>query len=533
MIRINNVNFSYDESPVLDDLSVYIPEGEFVLIAGSTGSGKSSLLHVINGLIPEFTGGTLSGEIDIDGETRTKVGHLRWSQLVATVSQSPQDSFVADTVEDEIAFGMETHGFAPDVMRQRMEEVLDLLNLATLRNRQLHTLSGGQQQRVAIAAAMTLNPKVLLLDEPTSALDPVAADEVLSTVHRLVHDLGLTVLIAEHRIERVMSYVDRVLLLDGSGHIQDFSPATAMRALPLMPVLTQLAELAGSNESPMTVRDTRRLIEPLRHALSEKRPPLRLIPGEQSSAVDVTNVSVVRDKNVILRNIDISIQRGAVTALMGRNGAGKSTLLHTMMGDFKPTAGKVVVDGHTPHELRGSRLLSVIGIVPQQPSDLLLSDRVADECRLADKARNAEAGTTRAVLALLAPTIDDDQHPRDLSEGQKLSLALSVVLAGQPDVILLDEPTRGLDALAKQQLIKFLRVAADRGQTIVLSTHDVELAAEIADDVIVLADGEVVARGNANDVLTASAMFSPLTARVLAPLPWLNVPDIRHAIANE
>jgi energy-coupling factor transport system ATP-binding protein len=345
-------------------------------------------------------------------------------------------------------------------MRQRLEEVLDLLSLSAIRNRPLNTLSGGQQQRVAIAAAMTMNPAILLLDEPTSALDPVAADEVMSTIQRLVHDLGLTVLIAEHRIERVMSFADRVLLLDHEGHAQMHSPQEAMRQLPVSPVLTQLADLAGAQESPLTVRDTRRVIEPLRQALSNKRPALRLIAHDAQPAVIVNELSYARGRHVILRDISLTMKTGSITAVMGRNGAGKSTLLHALMGDFSPTAGSVKISGEIPHHIQGSHLLEVVSIVPQQPSDLFLADRVAQECRISDKAHNVESGTTRAILALLAPTIEDSQHPRDLSEGQKLTLALAIALAGSPDVLLLDEPTRGLDSTAKIQLVKFLNEAS-------------------------------------------------------------------------
>ncbi len=531
MIKLEGVGLTYSELPVLSDLSLRIEEGELVLLAGPTGSGKSSLLSIINGLAPQFTGGHLTGIVSIDGHHQHETDTSVWSRLVATVMQSPVDSFVADVVEDEIAFGMETHGFAPEAMRQRVEEVLDLLGLSDLRQRPISTLSGGQQQRVAIASALTLQPRVLLLDEPTSALDPTAADEVLSTVHRLVHDLGLTVIVAEHRIDRIIHYADRVLLLSSDADPQLVNPQTAVRLLPTMPTLTQLAELAGSSESPLTVRDARKVVEPLRQLLDGHTPPLRLVSSHKPHTIEVQDVTIKRDRAIILSGISMECVRGSITALMGRNGAGKSTLLHTLVGDHKPHAGLVSVVGKPPHELHAAALVETVGLVPQQPSDLFLTDRVADECRMSDRLRSVPAGTTRALLALLSPAVEDTQHPRDLSEGQRLGLALAISLAGNPDVLLLDEPTRGLDSQGKARLVELLKSAARDGRTVVLATHDVELAAEVADNVVVLSEGEVVATGPAHEVLTASTMFAPIATKVLAPLQWLTVNDVRRSLS--
>mgnify|MGYP003330407990 FL=1 len=215
MITFRNVSLIYPNSlrTVLDGLSIEVKEGEMVLVIGHTGVGKSSLIKLVNGLIPHHTGGILSGEIEVAGRSTRSLKPGQLSDVVGIVGQNPANGFVADNVEDEIAFGLETLGIAPDIMRKRVEEVLDLLALAPLRRREISGLSGGEQQRVAIAAALVTNPKVLLLDEPTSALDPIAAEEVLSILHRLVHDLGLTVIVAEHRLERVIQFVDRIILV--------------------------------------------------------------------------------------------------------------------------------------------------------------------------------------------------------------------------------------------------------------------------------------------------------------------------------
>jgi energy-coupling factor transport system ATP-binding protein len=227
MIRFSKVSLLYPQSAttVIDDLSFEIEEGELVLVMGHTGSGKSSLLRLINGLVPHHTGGILAGEITVDGISTRTVRPGALAGIVGIVGQNPINGFVADTVEEELAFGMESLGFDNDLMRKRVEEALDQVGLAPLRNRNIATLSGGEQQRVAIAAALVMHPKVLILDEPTSALDPIAAEEVLSLLQRLVHDLSVTVIIAEHRLERVIGYVDRILLIEGDGERED-NPST-------------------------------------------------------------------------------------------------------------------------------------------------------------------------------------------------------------------------------------------------------------------------------------------------------------------
>jgi energy-coupling factor transport system ATP-binding protein len=234
----------------------------------------------------------------------------------------------------------------------------------------------------------------------------------------------------------------------------------------------------------------------------------------------------------VLRGVDLLVRRGQVVALMGRNGAGKSTLLRTLVGLRRPSRGAIEVLGSAPSELAGQQLVRTIGFIPQDPLDLLEGSSVADECRAADRDAGVDPGTTRALLALLAPDVEDSSHPRDLSEGQRLLVALAVVLAGRPPLLLLDEPTRGLDYPTKQRLAAVLRDLAGAGHAIVLATHDVELSAEIATHVAVLADGEVVANGPAHEVVLGSPLFAPQIAKVLAPGPWLTVADVAAALGE-
>ncbi|MFE6160887.1 ABC transporter ATP-binding protein [Streptomyces sp. NPDC056486] len=554
MIRFEDVSVTYEgvAEPTVRGVDLAVPEGELVLLVGPSGVGKSTLLGTVSGLVPHFTGGTLRGRVTVAGrDTRThKPREL--ADVVGTVGQDPLSHFVTDTVEDELAYGMESLGLAPDVMRRRVEETLDLLGLADLRERPIATLSGGQQQRVAIGSVLTPHPRVLVLDEPTSALDPAAAEEVLAVLQRLVHDLGTTILMAEHRLERVVQYADQVLLLAAPGEAPVLGdPAELMAVSPVYPPVVGLGRLAGWSPLPLTVRDARRRAGALRERLAlvgvgphereeataarpaPRRPILRRrtkTDATEAAAASITGLAVRRGRVEALRRVDLTVRAGETVALMGRNGAGKSTLLSTLVGLLEPAAGSVRVGGVVPHRTGPRELIRHVGLVPQEPRDLLYADTVAAECAAADHDAAAEAGTCRALVTELLPGIADDTHPRDLSEGQRLSLALAIVLTARPPLLLLDEPTRGLDYAAKARLVTLLRGLAAEGHAIVLATHDVELAAELAHRVAILADGEIVADGPTPEIVVSSPSFAPQTTKILAPQKWLTVTEVREAL---
>ncbi|GAA1901672.1 ABC transporter ATP-binding protein [Streptomyces sodiiphilus] len=546
MITFDQVSVTYPDAPgpALPGVDLTVAEGELCLLVGPSGSGKSTLLGAVSGLVPHFTGGTLHGRVTVDGRDTRTHRPRELADAVGTVGQDPRAHFVTDTVEDELAYGMESMGLDPGTMRRRVEETLDLLGLAELRDRPLATLSGGQQQRVAIGSVLTPHPRVLVLDEPTSALDPGAAEEVLAVLQRLVHDLGTTVLMAEHRLERVVQYADRVLLLPGGGRPPVAGdPAEVMARSPVQPPVVSLGEAAGWSPLPLSVRDARRRAAGLRTTLAERYPqgPPGRLPapapaggaagGGKDHPAEVRDLAVRRGRTEVLHGLGLTVRRGETVALMGRNGAGKSTLLRTLMGMHEPAAGRVRLSGVTPHRTPPGELLRHAGMVPQDPRDLLYAATVTAECAAADADASASPGTCRALVSRLLPGIPGEAHPRDLSEGQRLVLALAVVLTADPPLLLLDEPTRGLDYAAKSRLVDILRELAADGRATVLATHDVELAAEVADRVVILADGEVVADGPTADVVVSSPSFAPQVAKILAPQRWLTVSQVRRALA--
>ena len=532
MITFENVTlvYPYVQRTVFENLSFEVPEGEFVLVMGDTGAGKSTLLKLMNGLVPHHTGGIFSGTITVDGRDTALQKPRELVDLIAIVGQNPALGFVTDTVEEELVFGMESLGIPADIMRKRVEDTLDLLSLTPLRQRKLSSLSGGEQQRVAIASVLTMNPKVLLLDEPTSALDPIAAEEVLAILSRLVHDLGITVVIAEHKLERVLQFVDRVIHVKEADQIAVGEPQEIFKDSPLAPPVVHLARVLNQIEVPLTIREARRQLSHLSENLT---PPISKHDSQKLEPVlEVENLSINYGNKVALHNATFSISPGEIVAIMGRNGAGKSTLLSSFAGLRSIKTGKVRIKGDDPQSLHGKGLIKRIGFVPQDSGDLLYAQSVSEELRNSDHDNQVPLGTTEHVLSRLLPGIDYELHPRDLSEGERLSLVLAIVLANDPDLLVLDEPTRGLDYQAKSRLISLLTSEVRSNCAIVLASHDVELVAELATRVIVLADGEIVADGEVAQILTSSPAFAPQIAKIFSPGKWLTVADVLQSLGR-
>ncbi|HYO33574.1 MAG TPA: ATP-binding cassette domain-containing protein [Nocardioidaceae bacterium] len=562
MISFRDFSFWYPDAhePTVRSATLDIDEGEFALLVGRTGSGKSTVLRAVNGLVPHFTGGHVEGEVTTAGRNPRTSPPREFADAVGVVGQDPLAGFVTDTVEEELAYGMEQLAMAPQVMRRRVEEVLDLMGIAPLRNRALRTLSGGEQQRVALGSVLTTSPRLLVLDEPTSALDPAAAEEALAAILRLVHDLGVTVLAAEHRLERVVEYADALVVVSDAT-VRKGRPQEMLRHGALAPPVVQLGRLAGWHPLPLSVRDARRVAGPLRDRLSGVQalnahsagalpsvtrpssarlsglllPPTSRATDGRADGLVVSSLTVRYGDTVALRSVDMVAEPGEVLAVMGRNGSGKSTLLWAVQGAGRRSAGSVRVAGSDTAGLTRTAAARLVALVPQQAGDLLYHDSVDAECAAADRAAAAATGATRDILERLfeGPALSGTTHPRDLSDGQRLGLALAVQLVSQPRVLLLDEPTRGLDYGAKSHLCSVLTDLAAAGCVVVVATHDVEFVAQSADQVLVLADGQVVSWAPTSEALAGSPIFAPQVAKVLAPQPWLTVDQVAHALSGD
>jgi energy-coupling factor transport system ATP-binding protein len=562
MIRFEHLTYSYPPTkeqeeavPILRDVSLTIDEGEFVLVVGPSGAGKSTLLRCINGLVPHFYGGAISGRIRVGGrgEGRDPVAlePRRMNDMVGFVFQDPEAQAVVDVVEDELVFAMENQGLARDTMRTRVEEVLDQLNIAHLRGRRLSTLSGGERQRVAIAAVLTLHPRVLVLDEPTSQLDPQAAEEVLDALLKLNRDLGLTVVLAEHRLERVAQYADRILYLPGRGEPPMLAaPEEVLRQVPLVPPLIELGRRLGWSPLPLTVRDARRRIGGLGiggptagrtgnwgiGGPTAGRTEIgglgreRKVMGD-GPAIEVRGVRFSYNGIETLRGIDWCVERGEFVALMGRNGAGKSTLLKQCIGLLKPREGRVQVLGQDTQRCAVEDLARRVGYVPQNPNALLFADTIAEELAFTRRAQGIQAGDGEgSLLAALGLAGMEGRYPRDLSAGERQRAALAAVLVGDPELILLDEPTRGLDYAQKAALGSFLSAQKARGRTVVVVTHDVELVARCAERVVLMGDGEIVVDGPVREVMSGSQVFASQINKLFRDPRFLTVEDVVAAL---
>ncbi len=531
-----SVTFPGRRDPTLLDVELHVEESTMCLVTGRTGSGKSTLLGAVLGLVPRATGGHLSGRVTIAGHDTSRVPPRELADTVGLVVQDPVAGFVTDTVEAELAYGPEQLGLPPRVMRTRVEETLDLLGIAELRDRPVLDLSGGQQQRVAIGAALTTRPKVLVLDEPTSSLDPTAAEEVLSALSRLVHDLGVTVVLAEHRLERALQFADQLVVVDG-GRVRSGDPDDLLVDCPLVPPVVELGRVLGWSPLPRSVRQARHLATPLRRAGLPDPPAAE--PAAGQVLLDVRDLVVTHGRTVAVDGVGFAVRAGETVALIGRNGSGKSSLLWAVQGSGPRRSGSTLVarstvdpgSGVDTGGLDATGRRSLVALVPQTPTDLLYLETVDDECVQADAESAAEPGTCRAILdELLAEDgpVDGADHPRDLSEGQRLALVLAIQLTARAPVVLLDEPTRGLDYGAKAALGRWLRSCAGQGAAVVVATHDVEFVATTCDRTIMLSHGELVADGTTAELLAPSPMFSPQVSRVVAPTPWVDL----HALCD-
>ena len=515
MIEYRGVGFAYpDGPPALVDLELEVRTGEILLVAGSSGSGKSTLLRAANGLVPHATGGRFSGDVVAFGRSTRQHPPRALADVVGFVHQDPEAQFVVDQVEADLAFVLENLGTDEAAMRRRVEEVLDALDIAHLRHRSPASLSGGERQRCAIAGALAAAPSALVLDEPTSQLDPQGAEDVLAAIARLNDDLGTTVLLAEHRLERAAPLADRAVIVGDGGRLAapPGPPGEVLAAYAGAPSVTRLGRLLGWQPPPLTVKDARSRPRP--EALPAR--PLDL-PVESPGEVVVSARAVAVDLagRRVLSGVDLDVRRGEVVALLGRNGAGKTTLLR-VLATLQATSGGVV-ESHGP-----------AAYVPQDPNSLLFAPTVRRELeqtlRLLGRHDDGEVDRWLARLGLdrLA-----ERHPRSLSGGERQRVAVAAVAVGGADVLLLDEPTRGMDAASRAALEAAVREHASSGGAVVLATHDIELAARSATRAVVLGDGQVVAEGPSRSVL-AGSLFAPQVLRVLPP--YLTVEEVEASL---
>ena len=492
ILALDDVTYTYAgaDGPSLRGVSLSVEPGEFVVLAGGTGSGKSTLLRAAAGLVPHFHGGTFAGRCVVGGLDTREHGPAALSQVAGSLFQEPETQVVLGTVRAELAFPLENAGLDAAAVARGVEEAALALGIAELLDRPTSALSGGELQRVALGAALATRPRLVLLYEPTSQLDPVAGDELLGVLRRLNEEWGTAVVLAEHRLERCLGAADRVVAMRDGAVVCDAAPAAfldwAAAAEPdLLTPGARLFSLAGLHPLPVSVKHARAT---LRGRVGSP-PPVEaehVLRGEPALALSKVWLEP-RGAAARLRGVSLKVARGEAVALLGRNGAGKSTLLRIAAGLERPTRGKLRTAGR-------------VAMLVQTPGDYFLHDRVG-----------ADVDAHAAGLGALA-----GRHPRDLSGGERQQLALAAVLEGErPSVLLLDEPTRGMDHARKAALARTLRALTGAGVGIVLATHDAELAVAVAGRAVLLGKGDVVAEGSVRSLLGGGWYFATQTARIL------------------
>ena len=534
MIEFREFSFTYwgHSRPALKNINLTIGDGEFVLVTGPSGSGKSSLCRCLNALIPHFHGGTLSGTVLVDGLDITLHQPREFATRVGMVFQDPENQLVATDVERDIAFGLENLALPRDLIARRVEEALDTLGIAHLRRQPLAELSGGEKQKAAIAAVLALHPRVLVLDEPTSELDPKSAEEVLSSVARLNDELGITIVLVEHRLDRVVQYADRLVVLRDGSVVADGSPrlvlqseelpASGVGVPPVARLVTELGRRGVQMEQvPVTVKEARNILGPLLGAANLKG------HREESTHWGAELVTVedlwyrYEKGSPVVRGVSLELRAGQMLAVMGRNASGKTTLVKHFNGLLKPWKGMVRVAGVDTRDVTVADLARTVGFVFQNPNDHLFAETVEDEILFTLEHLGIASSEARErleqVLDRFGLTQYRAHYPRALSGGERQRVALASVVAAQPRVLVLDEPTRGMEYGLKRSLMEFLYEYRREGNAVVLVTHDVETSAAHADRVLLLSEGQVVTDGPTRQVLSEALLFSPQVNRLTQP----------------
>jgi len=530
-IELRDLTYTYPgaERPILREVNLSIDGGEFILLTGPSGCGKTTLCRCLNGLIPHFYKGKLEGEVTIAGLSVHDTPTSKLAQHVGMIFQNPDNQIFALTVEKDIAFGMENLDFSREEMLKRIDWALGAAGIENLRQRAPHELSGGQRQRLAIASVLAMRPEIIILDEPTSFLDPVGAESIIRILDRLNKELNMTILIIEHRLDLLVSHLDRVVILDEGKIIHDAPPREVFaseekRLLGIgVPVVAKLgyklkrdgidfgetvlnaSELASVlrrrlvTNSEYPLRSTGFYCETLREGI-EEAPDRRV-------TIEARNVYFSYPNGVeALNGVSLKIMPGEFLAIMGENGAGKTTFVKHFNGLLRPSKGDIFLEGKNIAGASVASLARKVGLVFQYPDDQLFSESVEEEIAFALRNFGFDKTTiekrTVWVLDFLGLTRYREASPFTLSGGERKRVALASVLAWDPEVLVLDEPTIGQDYAQKERLRNLLLELRARGKTLVIVTHDVEFVAECKPRVVLMARGQITADGPAERILT-------------------------------
>ena len=530
ILRVEDLSFTYptERVPALRRVSFTVNEGELILLCGESGCGKTTLLKLLKEeLAPE---GERAGRILYRGTDLAEISRRESASSVGFVMQDPESQIVTDKVWHELAFGLENLGLPNPVIRLRAAETAGYFGISGWFNSSTDELSGGQKQVLNLACVMAMHPSLLLLDEPTGQLDPIAASEFISTVKKLNTELGLTVILAEHRLEEVFPLADRVIVMEAGEIVSDVPPSDTPAALrgagrgqtvlPGLPAAMRLYEALGAEgESPVTVREGRDFLR------ASCRNGVRALPAPEGppdgeTAVELKNVRFRYEKNApdVLKDLSFRVSSGEIFAVLGGNGTGKTTMLDCVAGLKRPYAGSIKINGKRIKEYKDNSLYrGVLSYLPQDPKAVFVQDTLEEDlkalCAAMGKAESSGETVLKqaerfGVASLLS------RHPYDLSGGEQQKAALAKMLLSDPRVLLMDEPTKGMDAHAKDVLGGTLRALSGEGRTVILVTHDIEFAALYAHRCAMFFDGALFAEGTPREFFSGNNYYTTAANRI-------------------
>lgn len=526
-INFKNVSYNYPlkKEKAINNITLNIYKGEILFVLGKSGSGKSTLARCLTGAIPDFYGGNISGDILINNKSIKDFTHKERAKEITMVFQDPERQLVMDKVHREIAFSLENIGICDKDIKRRVWEAMTFFNISHLWDREVVSLSGGEKQKVVIASAVALKPSCIVLDEPISQLDPQSAEEVIYFIKKINEELGITIIIIEQRIDKWFDISDRILMIDSgkikfTGEKEEFYKENFYDFLPSY---LKINKLLGEN-SYKNIKDTRNIINKLSYKYTKKyiyesdsqnkskfsfKNIFKKRSGEKH-LIKLSNLSVKKEDKTILSNINLNFQQATFYTIMGQNGAGKSTLLKTLMGliDFK---GDIYLKQNSIKNLKRKEIAKLIGYVSQNPNDYISKDTVEEEIKFT--LNNFEINEDKAIDHILNDLniINlKNINPRDVSGGEKQRIAIASIMVMKPEIIILDEPTRGLDNVAKEKLGKFLKSLVKTGSTVIMVTHDMDFSSEYADEIILMFNGKIVAKNSKEKILKDGIYYTSI-----------------------
>ncbi len=504
ILKIENLSFKYPTSDVnaISDINLTINSGEFIVVCGESGCGKTTLLKLLKRELAPF--GEQEGKIIYNGKDIKNLTERESASEIGYVLQNPDSQIVTDKVWHELSFGLENLGVPTSIIRRRVGEMASYFGIQDWYRSKTDSLSGGQKQLLNLASIMVMQPKLLILDEPTSQLDPIAASDFISTLQKLNRELGLTIVLVEHRLEEVFPIADKVLVME-NGKISFFdTPRNIGRLLPEnhkmidgLPSATRIFNsLKIDSQCPLTVKEGRDFLE--KHFHGNNSIVIKEYTHSKNEAVLLKNVwfRYTKDGEDILKDIEMTVYEGEIFSILGGNGTGKSTALKVISGLEKPYTGKIFINGKLIKEYGKSLYKNNLAFLPQNPQTVFLKDTVWEDMEsileISDIPKEKWNENIKAVLEKLGISHLAEKHPFDLSGGEQQKCALAKLLLTKPKILLLDEPTKGFDAFSKKKLREILRQLKKDGMTVIMVTHDVEFAAINSDKCALFFDGEIL-----------------------------------------